>query len=52
MLKSPALDSKPVESLTSGQMSDILMKLEGHRHYPIVAFALGKGMRRDEILGL
>jgi integrase len=48
----PKVESKEVQALTANQMSDALSKLESHTLYPIVALALGTGMRRGEILAL
>ncbi len=38
-----------VTSLTKDQVADVLDKLAGHPLYPIVALAIGTGMRRGEI---
>jgi hypothetical protein len=40
------------EILTRDQIGEVLTKLEGHTLFPIVAVALGTGLRRGELLGL
>src|SRR5262249_2571953 len=48
----PKVQAEEVEILTARQMGDVLSKLTGHALFPIVALALGTGMRRGELLGL
>jgi integrase len=50
-IKPPKVETAEVEILSSDQMADVLAKLDGHSLYPIVAVALGTGMRRGELLG-
>jgi integrase len=51
-LKPPKVEAAEIEILSAGQIADVLVGLDGHTLYPIVAFALGTGMRRGEICGL
>jgi integrase len=55
----PKVEDVEVEILTAEQMSDVLAKLDGYggRYgslplHPVVAMALGTGMRRGELCGL
>jgi integrase len=48
----PKVEAEEIEILSAEQMADILAKLNGHSVSPIVALALGTGMRRGELLGL
>jgi integrase len=51
-IEPPKVEAEEVEALTTGQMGEVLSKLAGNSLYPIVAVALGTGMRRGEILAL
>jgi len=48
----PAVEAEEIEILSPEQIADVLVKLEGHTLFPIVAIALATGMRRGELLGL
>jgi integrase len=48
----PKLEAPEVVILTADQMADALARLDGQPLHPIVAFALGTGMRRGEICAL
>jgi integrase len=48
----PKVEVNEVAILSAEQIADALARLEGHPLHPIVAFALGTGMRRGEICGL
>jgi integrase len=48
----PKVKRTEVEILPADRIGDVLAALEGHTLYPIVALALGTGMRRGELLGL
>lgn len=48
----PKLEDAEVQILTAEQMGGVLAKLATHALYPIVALALGTGMRRGELLSL
>ncbi len=50
--KPPRIEEAEIEILAPGQLADVLAKLEGHTLLPVVALALGTGMRRGELLGL
>lgn len=52
VVKPPKVEAEEVEILTAAQIREVLTKLQGHALYPIVALALGSGMRRGEICGL
>ena len=52
VLAPPKVEVQEIESLTDLQIADVLSRLEGHILYPIVATALGTGMRRGELCGL
>lgn len=51
-LRPPRVEATEVEILSGDQIADVLAGLDGHALHPIVAFALGTGMRRGEICGL
>jgi integrase len=51
-IKPAKLDDVEIASLTADQISDVLGGLDGHALHPIVALALGTGMRREEICAL
>jgi integrase len=51
-VRPPKVKTEEVVILTSNQISDVLTKLEGHRLLPIVAVALGAGLRRGELCAL
>jgi len=48
----PKTEGREIESLTTGQMGEVLSRLKGHALLPIVALALATGMRRGEMLAL
>jgi len=48
----PKVEATEVAILSAADIADVLGKLNGHPLHPIVAFALGTGMRRGEICGL
>jgi integrase len=48
----PKVKRSEVEILTVEQIGAVQDALEGHTLYPIVALALGTGMRRGELLGI
>lgn len=48
----PKVQAAEVEILTAEQMAKVLGALDGHPLHPIVAVALGTGMRRGEMCGL
>ena len=50
--KPPKAKRSEVEILPAESIADVLTALEGHSLYPIVALALGTGMRRGELLAL
>jgi len=52
MIRPPKVEEEEVEILEADQVADGLAKLQGHRLFPIVAVALGAGLRRGEIVGL
>jgi integrase len=51
MVHPPKVDAEEVVILTADQIGDVLTKLTGSRPGPIVAIALGAGLRRGEICG-
>jgi integrase len=51
-VRAPKIEANEVAILSAEQITDVLFRLHGHPLYPIVAFALGTGMRRGEICGL
>jgi integrase len=48
----PKVAAVEIEILTQAQITDALSRLEGHQLQPIVALALGTGMRRGELCAL
>lgn len=48
----PKVEVKEVEILSGEQVVSVLGSLRGHRLFPVVALALGTGLRRGEICGL
>jgi integrase len=48
----PKVEEGEIEILSPEQITTVLAALEGHSLYPIVALALGTGMRRGELLAL
>jgi integrase len=52
VVRLPKVDPEEVEILSSEQIAIVLGNLRGHALYPIVATALGTGMRRSELCGL
>jgi integrase len=50
--KPPPVDSPEIEILDGEQVKAVLQRMDGRSIYPIVAVALGTGMRRSEILAL
>jgi integrase len=51
-LRPPKVERTELEILSAEQIAEVLGRLEGHTLHPIVALALGTGMRRGEICGL
>jgi len=51
-MRPPKVESTEVEILSAQDMGDMLSKIQGHAMYPLVAVALGTGVRRGELLGL
>jgi len=51
-VSAPRVQLEEVEILSPTEMIAVLANLEHHPLYPIVALALGTGMRRGELLGL
>jgi integrase len=52
VLRPPKVESTEVAILSPEQITDLLARLDGHPMHPIVAFAIGTGMRRGEICAL
>jgi integrase len=52
MVDAPRVQGQEVEILTSAQITGVLATFRGKPAYPIVALALGSGLRRSELLGL
>jgi integrase len=52
VVKPPKIEAEEIEILAADQIRDVLAKLQGHALFPIVALALGTGMRRGEICAL
>jgi integrase len=52
LLDAPSVASKEIEILTPAEIQRVLDALRGKSLYPIVAVALGTGMRRGELLAL
>jgi integrase len=50
--KPPPAAAAEIEILTEDQVRDVLRSLHGRSIYPIVALALGSGMRRGELLAV
>lgn len=50
--KPPAVEEKEIKILNGEEISDVLLKLDGHALFPIVSLALSTGMRRGELLAL
>jgi integrase len=48
----PKVEAEEIVSLTQAEIAEVLAKLAGHRLLPIIAVALGAGLRRGEICGL
>jgi len=51
-VRPPKVEANEVVILSSEQVADVLFRLQGHPLHPIVAFALGTGLRRGEICAL
>jgi integrase len=51
-VRAPKVEAVEVAILSPEQITDVLGRLDGHPLHPIVAFALGTGMRRGEICAL
>jgi integrase len=51
-VRPPKPDIPEIEILSAEQIADVLARLDGHPLHPIVALALGTGMRRGELCGL
>jgi integrase len=51
-VRAPKVEAGEVAILSPEQITDVLGRLDGHPLHPIVAFALGTGMRRGEICAL
>jgi integrase len=52
LVDAPTVKAKEIEILTAQQVQAVLATLRGRSLYPIVAVALGTGMRRGELLAL
>jgi integrase len=52
IIRPPKVQAAEVAILTPAQMADLLAKLNDHALHPIVALALGTGMRRGELCAL
>jgi integrase len=52
MVDAPRVIAKEIEILSPAQVSIVLQALRGKPAYPIVALALGSGLRRSELLAL
>jgi len=52
VIKPPKVEAEEIEALSGEQMAAVLVALEGHSLFPIVATALGTGVRRGELLAL
>jgi integrase len=52
IIRPPKVRAAEVAILTPAQMADVLAQLDGHPLRPIVALALGTGMRRGELCAL
>ncbi len=52
VVRAPKVEAVEVAILSPAQIIDVLGRLDGHPLHPIVAFALGTGMRRGEICAL
>jgi integrase len=52
MVDAPRVKGKEIEILSPAQVSTVLETLRGRSLYPIVAVALGTGLRRSELLAL
>ncbi|HTW50273.1 MAG TPA: hypothetical protein VME45_00060 [Stellaceae bacterium] len=50
-IRPPKVQAAEVVILSPAEIADVLAKLDGHALHPIVALALGSGMRRGEICG-
>jgi integrase len=48
----PKVTAAEIATLSADQIADVLTRLDGHPLYPIVALALGSGMRRGELCAL
>jgi integrase len=48
----PKVEAAEIAILSAAEIADVLSKLDGHPLHPIVALALGTGMRRGELRGL
>ncbi len=51
-VRPPRPNAPEIEILSAAEMSQVLAMLEGHPLHPIVALALGTGMRRGELCAL
>jgi integrase len=51
-VRAPKVEAVEVAILSPAEIIDVLGRLDGHALHPIVAFALGTGMRRGEICAL
>ena len=51
-MRPPKVECAEVDILSAQDMSDVLTKIADHAMYPIVALALGTGLRRGELLAL
>jgi integrase len=52
MVDAPRVKAREIEILTPAEVSTVLEALRGKPIYPIVALALGTGLRRSELLAL
>ncbi len=52
VLRPPKVEAHEIQALSGAQISEVLARLDGHALRPIVALALGTGMRRGELRAL
>lgn len=52
IIRPPKVQAAEIAILTPAQMADVLAQLDGHPLHPVVALALGTGMRRGELCAL
>jgi integrase len=52
LIRPPKVQTAEITILTPPQMAEVLVQLDDHPLYPVVALALGTGMRRGELCAL